>query len=87
MIVHNVRTRQIEEILKICYAVLRHTKFTHLTNMEDLKIQNNILQMKLNRADVVVDELPNEVSNLNESIVKIAARCNIDLSSIDIQYC
>lgn len=83
----NVKLQQIEEKLNNCYAVVKQTESTHSATIEDLELQNDILQRRLNRADIVINGLPDGVSDLREPIVKIASLCNIDLSPIDIQHC
>lgn len=83
----NLKIQQIEEKLKNCYAVVKQTETTHSATIEDLEIQNDILQRRLNRADIVVNGLPDGVSDLREPVVKIASLCNIELSPNDIQHC
>lgn len=83
----NARIQQIEDRLKSCYAVVKQTESTNTTNIADLEIQNDILQRRLNRADIVINGLPDGVSDLREPIVKIASLCNIELSPLDIQHC
>lgn len=83
----NIKVQQMEDKLKNCYAVVKQAESTNTATIQDLEVQNDILQRRLNRADIVINGLPDGILNLREPIVKIATLCNIELSPLDIQHC
>lgn len=51
-----------------------------------LETQNNILQRRLNRSNIVIKGLSRNIRDLRGMFVKIAACCSISLTNMDIQH-
>lgn len=55
--------------------------------LNNLEMHNNILQRRLNRADIIVKGLPKHIKNIRVPVLKIASLCGLPISHDGIQHC
>lgn len=55
--------------------------------IKDAERQNSITQRRLNRADILINGLPQSIVNLRDPVVKIAQFCKVTVNAGDIQHC
>ncbi|XP_061390345.1 uncharacterized protein LOC133325636 [Musca vetustissima] len=82
----NSRVKKVEEDILSCLAVTKQLETTFKNNVSELQTHNDILQRRLNRADIVINGLPDGIRDLRQPITKIFAFCNVTVSSADIQH-
>ncbi|KNC31662.1 hypothetical protein FF38_10084 [Lucilia cuprina] len=86
-------TEQREQLHQFRSESFRNNNTTDLNNttfdkrLNDLEMYNNILQSRLNRADIIVKGLPKHIKNLRVPILKIASLCGLPISHDGIQHC
>ncbi|XP_058974227.1 uncharacterized protein LOC131804754 isoform X2 [Musca domestica] len=55
--------------------------------ISELESFNNVLQRRLNRADIIIRGLPENIKDLRSFVVKVANLCGLQLSHGDMQQC
>lgn len=84
---YDAKLRKLEDDLKNYYSVAQHMDKNRSTVIQDLELHNDILQRRLNRADIVVSGLPDKIKDLRGLVIKIASLCRVNLDPRDIQHC
>lgn len=78
---------QMKSDLRNCFDVVNVVDNAANRRISDLQMQNNILQRRLNRSNIIIMGLPKRIKDLRKPIVKICSLCNIRVSYTDIQHC
>lgn len=89
--------QQLQEVVDDCKQELLHVRNKNVMLLEEITVckeqyknaerQNMIQQRRLNRADILINGLPQSIRNLREPVTKVAQLCNVQLHPCDIQHC
>lgn len=77
----------IKSEVKQCFDVIKVVDNAANQKLEKLQTQNNILQRRLNRANIVIWGLAKKILDLRTPILKICSLCNVPTTNADIQHC
>lgn len=77
----------IKDDLKHCFDVVNVVDNVANGRMASFEMKYNILQRRLNRADIIIRGLPKRIRNLRDPILKIGSLCGVCLTYSDLQHC
>lgn len=78
---------QVKSDVNVCQQNVKLVETSTNAKVQELVTNNNILQRRLNRSDILIRGLTKGIKNLRKPVLKIAVLCNVSLQHTDIQHC
>lgn len=76
--------KQVQDDVLLCKNLVTSHKVENQRKFYELELQNHILQHRLNRSDIVITGLPDNLNDTNEIVKSLCAHLNVDIAPGDI---
>lgn len=76
----SINMKEIKDEVQECKRIVNLDDKIMKKKFLELELQNHVLQTRLNRSDIVITDLSSDLKNINETIICLCAKLNVDVT-------
>lgn len=80
----SVNMKEIKDEVTDCIKLVNSNDAITKNKLYELELQNHVLQLRLNRSDIIISGLSDDLTNLNEAVIALSSHLKVSLVPEDV---